>query len=120
VKTSAELGLTECNRCGGCCRNSTCHLSLGDVPKIAKHLGITGEEFARKYLAIFRPQESRFAVKPRMTESGCVFLRGNDCAIQDVKPKGGREYECWTPQPHASRYWWPSSSLSRIGVAVER
>lgn len=118
MKTSAELNLTECNRCGECCRQSTCHLSLGDVPRIAKHLGMSRDELVRK-LVIYRASPTHVAVKPQKTESGCVFLRGNECSIHAVKPKGGREYECWTPQPDRSRYWWRSESLKRIGVVVE-
>lgn len=117
MKTSAELGLAHCNQCGECCRQSTCHLEQKDVSRIAQHLGLSRREFARQYLQVFLPEDSA-AVKPRMTENGCVFLKDNACSIHQVKPKGGREYECWTAQPHASRYWWPKQGLSRIGVVV--
>jgi Fe-S-cluster containining protein len=119
VKTSAELGLTHCNRCGECCRKSTCHLEQQDASRIAQHLGISRREFALKYLQVILPADGKAAVKPRMTQDGCIFLKNNECSIQSVKPKGGRDYQCWTPQGSGERYWWPSDRLSRIGVKVQ-
>lgn len=119
MQTSADLGLSHCNQCGECCRQSSCHLSEQDTSKIAQHLGLSRREFARQYLTVIPTAAGAVAIKPRMTPQGCVFLKDSKCSIQAVKPKGGREFECWTPQPHASRYWWPSDRLKRIGVAIE-
>lgn len=113
--------IKHCNRCGECCRQSSCHLEPQDVSRIAQHLGVSRRAFARQYLQTFEPVQGQVAVKPRMAEGGCVFLRGNDCGIQDVKPKGGRDYECWTRKAFESprRYWWPKSGLNRIGVVIQ-
>jgi Fe-S-cluster containining protein len=119
VKTSAELGLNYCNQCGECCRRSTCHIDEKDVPRIAKFLGVSRGQFMKQYVTIFIPRRGSAAVKPKMTATGCTFLVGNQCALQPVKPRGGREFECWTPQPSSSRYWWPSHRLARYGF-VER
>lgn len=119
MKTSADLGITHCNQCGECCRRSSCHLDEKDVSRIAQYLGLSRREFARQYLQVILPTSESAAVKPLMTDDGCVFLKDSKCSIQEVKPKGGREYECWTVQPHASRYWWPKHGLSRIGVVIK-
>lgn len=119
MKTSHQLGLDHCNQCGECCRKDSCHLDERDASKIAQHLGISRREFARTYLQVFRTSPTHTAVKTRMTASGCIFLKDNCCSIHEVKPKGGRDYECWTPQHSAQQYWWRSSALSSIGVKVE-
>jgi Fe-S-cluster containining protein len=115
--TSAQLGLNHCNKCGECCRQSTCILEEADVPKIARHLGVMKKKLVRKFLQVYEPSRGRYAVKPRMTATGCVFLKDNLCSIQSVKPKGGREFECWTPQGDGKRYEW--TSLAAIGIRVE-
>jgi Fe-S-cluster containining protein len=122
MQPSYQTGEKHCNGCGHCCRAGTCHLVETDVPRIATHLGITPSELARDYLEGFKPAHGRVAVKPRMTLTGCVFLKGNDCGIQAVKPKGGVDYECWSEKRDESpaQYWWPKGSARRIGVVVER
>jgi Fe-S-cluster containining protein len=116
--SSAHLGLKHCNRCGQCCKDSPCLLEESDIDRIAAHLRMDREEFVRTKLDV-QPVDRMGAVKPKRNERGCIFLKGNDCGINRVKPKGGRDYECWVPQDGGTRYLWSSTSLSKIGVMVE-
>lgn len=118
--TSAEQGLTYCNRCARCCMESTCHLAPEDLKPIARFLGVTRKRLLKDSIELIRAEAGYVAIKPRITETGCVFLRGRDCGLQPVKPKGGREFQCWdATQPHPSRYWVTHHKLQAIGVRVE-
>ena len=113
--TAYQEGKKYCTRCGECCKANPCLLEEADVQRIADHLGMPRDDFVRTKLDVERHGD-KFAVRPKRNARGCIFLKGNDCGINRVKPKGGREFECWTPQGSGERYHW--RSLSSIGVVV--
>jgi Fe-S-cluster containining protein len=110
-KPAVEVGLAYCTRCGECCRRSTCHIgSQQEAGVIAARLGMPLDEFLNTKVTAFKV-DGGLAVKPRMGEHGCVFLtEAGECGIEDVKPSGGRDYECWTPATFApgveKKFWW--------------
>lgn len=81
-----------CVRCGNCCRGEgIVRLAEGEPEKIAAFLGVTTEEFvnAKTELALDR----RGLVLKDDPETGdCIFFRGGDCEINDVKPRQCRGF----------------------------
>lgn len=77
-----------CSRCGACCRKQKAVLlTLQDIFRISRHLGLKPGDFFRKYCTRSAKFNSdgvkRFYLK---ADGGCPFLRDNACSIQDVKP----------------------------------
>lgn len=110
--TSAAQGLKHCNGCGVCCRIAPCLLVPRDVHRLSKHLDMSREQLAHKFLQIEGTPEGRFLVRLR---GPCAFLDGNDCRIHAIKPKGGADYGCWKPNPQT--YYWTPTALRIIGAS---
>lgn len=74
----------ECLRCAECCKwPGYVYLAQEDVKRISEFLSISEFEFVNRY--------AEMTHKPRLnlkTGKGgaCVFLEGNECAVQPVKP----------------------------------
>ena len=104
--------MKSCQKCGKCCRAHPCALSPEDVRKIASHFRLTSEQLFKKYLVIdyvHRSNERLYYPCPArkgdkrgtivssnwaLSDSPCIFLTSNRCAIEEVKPKGGRTLSC--------------------------
>lgn len=85
-----------CLRCGVCCTRWQPQLELEEVGHIARHLGLSTEDFKRAYLV---ERAERFGLLLLVQEQGhCIFLRyrGNEaeCAINAFKPIACQK---WTP-----------------------
>lgn len=113
-ESSAAQGLSHCNGCGACCRISPCLLAPSDYTRLARHLGETKAQFA-KHIRIERLPDGKFQVRMKPP---CDFLNGNECTIQAHKPKGGAEFECWTPATYALSYHWTEKDFRAIGANV--
>lgn len=104
--------LKPCLKCGKCCITYPCALSPDDLPRIARFLGLTESELLTHFLVLDYVLDSgqrRYYVCPArkddeagrvvhpewaFSDSPCVFLRGSECAIEEVKPKGGKTFFC--------------------------
>jgi Fe-S-cluster containining protein len=73
----------DCTVCANCCKVATVDTCHRDIEKLAKHFGISRPQFIEKYTSV--DDLGRIILK--RTESGCVFLNGNDCTIYDVRPR---------------------------------
>lgn len=109
-ETSAAQGLKSCNRCGLCCAANPCLLEPGDVERIAAHVGETVREFARSLQLEVTPAGHKLV---RLRQP-CRFLAGTECTIQAHKPKGGAEFECWTPSTYRKTYAWPRAAARAL------
>jgi Fe-S-cluster containining protein len=101
-----------CLRCGLCCATHPCALSPRDLDRISSFLGLSSDEAFRSYFVLDHARiagrrhyyvsparlndEAGKLASPEWTfeDSPCVFLRGKDCAIEHVKPLGGRALSC--------------------------
>ena len=72
----------DCTQCANCCRVATVTLSERDVDRLARHLRIK----PRKFLAEYTEESEDEGLILRRSESGCVFLSGNDCTVYDARP----------------------------------
>lgn len=95
-----------CTACANCCRKLNPTLTLADVRRLARHLGITLEDFSTKYLAPVRVNGKHAVIFKRRP---CPFLRNNRCTIYKVRPHDCRSY------PHLHRRGF----VYRIRQAVE-
>ena len=75
----------KCKRCGRCCQGeSTVSLSQSEIKRIAKYLGLSEEEFLKRFTVLKKP--NRIEMK---TKNGhCIFFdeKTNGCLIHPVKP----------------------------------
>jgi len=113
--SAKDLGEKNCNRCAFCCMCRPCIPIPEDMQKIAAHMDMNIEELVTtKFVAdtyhedyehqkwflvpARTDQEPGEHLEPEDTHSTahCVFL-GDDlqCAINDVKPKSAKIFECW-------------------------
>ena len=101
-----------CSRCAKCCITHPCALAPNDLGKIADHFGLSKRELFMRFLVLDYVEVSGdrlyFVCPARkndqagvivnsdwtFSDSPCVFLAGNECSIEDVKPEGGRRFCC--------------------------
>lgn len=104
--------LKPCKQCGKCCEIHPCALATEDLPRIASFLGLSEEELFKQFLVLDYVENSGgrscyvsparkndrpgrlVATDWTFADSACIFLRDNKCSIAQVKPKGGREFNC--------------------------
>ncbi len=111
--------------CTKCCNVSGfVYITETNAKEIAAYLGLTAEEFEKKYLVRFR-KVLRLR-KPRRSQ--CHFLNENGCSVHSVKPVQCRLYPFW-PEFVEKRKAWEAErkacpgigkgELIQIGVACE-
>lgn len=93
--SSFAQSLDHCNRCGECCREP-CSLGDGDVTRLARHFGMQPIDFAKAHLDVRQRQDGVLIARPHFGPDGlCHFYRDGTCTVHEVKPAGGRDFECW-------------------------
>lgn len=105
LKNTKEVQLSDrvrfrCMRCATCCRHiqSTVMIEVKDAFYLAKYLGITAAEFYDRYTEMLLLEDTGFPVfllKAVGKDNSCVFLKGNRCSVQDVKPRTCKLYPFW-------------------------
>lgn len=75
----------ECDRCTACCRwPGDVRLADGEAEIIAASLGMAPDDFIQGWTRLNRSRTGlSLEDKP---DGSCIFLDGNDCRIQAVKP----------------------------------
>ncbi len=74
---------TDCRQCANCCKVAEVELKERDIEKLARFMRLSTKSFIDQYTAL---DESGDRILKR-TESGCVFLSGNDCTIYEERPE---------------------------------
>ena len=72
----------DCLICANCCKVATVRLSERDVQKLSKSLRVSPAVFLR----VYAEESKEEGVILKRTESGCVFLVGNECSVYDERP----------------------------------
>ncbi len=85
----------DCTVCANCCRVATVELSDRDVDRLAKSLRLSRQKFLAEYTVVNDQEENYRDL--RRSETGCVFLSGNDCTVYDDRPDICRHF------PHVVR-----------------
>ena len=80
-----------CQRCTACCRwPGQVRLSDLDIARIAAFLDMSEVEFIQSHTRL-NQQRTGLALNDQV-DGSCTFLKGDDCSIQDVKPKQCRSF----------------------------
>ncbi len=90
-ETVLKLAQTDCHTCTHCCEFGGAIVIKEDIPKIAKLLKISPEEFKEKYLEEFEKFNTKhFRIKKEKSSkpyAPCLFLDKEErCMLQGVKP----------------------------------
>ena len=98
----------DCRQCAECCRVAEVELADRDVERMARYLGIPRQRFLDEYTSL----DAGGVLILRRTESGCVFLDGNECTVYDARPGNCERF------PHLLR--GSGSIQSRMWQFVDR
>jgi len=81
----------ECQRCTACCRwPGQVRLGDAEITRLAAFLGLSEHEFIQRHT---RLRHDRQGLSLQEKANGeCIFLNGNDCAVQPVKPQQCRDF----------------------------
>jgi uncharacterized protein len=81
----------ECQRCTACCRwPGQVVLTEAEITKLAAFKNLSEFDFIQQFT---RLTENRRGLALKDKPNGeCIFLDGNDCAVQSVKPQQCRDF----------------------------
>jgi len=110
LSTVLELG-KECDRSGRCCKNGSGIVLSEDVPELAKKFEMSEEKFIAKYLKEFENLNTKHYRLMQRKQEGrphgpCVFLKGNDCSIHEIKPIHCKVSSCCSKQGEELSLWF--------------
>ncbi|MDZ4814872.1 MAG: YkgJ family cysteine cluster protein [Verrucomicrobiota bacterium] len=81
----------ECQRCGNCCRwPGDVKVTVPEVSAIASYLGLSDDELIERYTRLRGDRNGLSLIEKPNHE--CVFLEGNVCLINAVKPKQCQDF----------------------------
>lgn len=81
----------ECDRCTACCRwPGQVKVTAAEIGRLAAHLNLTEAEFIARYTRL-NANRSGLALTDQ-ANGACVFLDGNDCQVNAVKPQQCRDF----------------------------
>ena len=81
----------ECQRCTACCRwPGQVRVSEGEIARMAVFLGVLEQEFIQRYTRL--TADRRGLALEEQSGGACVFLAGDDCRVQPVKPQQCRDF----------------------------
>jgi uncharacterized protein len=81
----------ECERCTACCRwPGLVLLHDEEITRMAAFKGMSEHDFIQQF-ANLRPDRRGLSLKDN-PDGSCVFLEGENCAVQPVKPQKCKEF----------------------------
>lgn len=81
----------ECQRCTACCRwPGQVLLSDEEITRLAAFKKLSEHDFIQQF-AQLRPDRRGLALKEN-ADGSCIFLEGENCAVQPVKPQKCKEF----------------------------
>lgn len=76
----------QCQRCTNCCRwPGFVKITDTDISALAQFLGVSEFDFVQRYTRLRQYRDGLALIDKPNGE--CIFLDGNDCSVQPVKPK---------------------------------
>jgi hypothetical protein len=91
VKLSRCRFFMNVSRCTACCRwPGDVGFADGEIARLAAFKGMSGHEFIQSYT---RSCQDRTGLALQEKPNGeCIFLDGNDCSVQPVKPQQCQDF----------------------------
>ena len=81
----------ECQRCTACCRwPGEVGFLDGEIGRLAAFKEMSEHEFIRKYTRL-RQDRSGLALQEK-PNGECIFLEGDNCSVQPVKPQQCKDF----------------------------
>ena len=81
----------ECQRCTACCRwPGQVRLDDSEITRLSAFLQLSEHDFIQRYTRL--TQDRRGLALQEKVNGECIFLDGNDCSVQPVKPRQCREF----------------------------
>jgi len=81
----------ECQRCTACCRwPGQVRLTQAEIARLAAFKGLSEFDFIQEYTRL--DQQRRGLALKEKPGGECIFLEGNDCTVQPVKPQQCRDF----------------------------
>lgn len=92
-----------CTGCGACCSKEPGYVWVNptEIEKIATHLGISQEEFLKRYT---RKVFGRVSLLEK-SNYDCVFLKNNRCEIYSLRPRQCRTFPWWESNLESPEAW---------------
>ena len=93
----------ECQRCTACCRwPGQVRLTEAEITRLAGFQGLTESEFIQQFTRL--TQDRRGLALLDKPNGECIFLAGENCAVQAVKPQQCRDFPNLWNFPGAEAY----------------
>ena len=81
----------ECQRCTACCRwPGQVQVTDAEIARVAEFIGMSEDDFIQQFTRL--RHDRRGLVLQEKQDGSCVFLDGNDCSVQPVKPEQCRDF----------------------------
>ena len=81
----------QCQRCTACCRwPGDVKISPVEITALAAFLEISEAEFLHRYTRLRTDRAGLSLIE--QTDHSCIFLSGNDCRVNAVKPQQCRDF----------------------------
>lgn len=81
----------ECQRCTACCRwPGQVRLTAEEITRLAVFKGLAESDFIQQYTRLTLDRRGLALMDKANGE--CIFLDGEDCAVQPVKPQQCRDF----------------------------
>lgn len=81
----------ECQRCTACCRwPGLVRLKEDEIRRLAAFQQLSEHDFIQQFTRL-RPDRRGLALLDK-PNGECIFLEGNDCSVQPVKPQQCRDF----------------------------
>jgi Fe-S-cluster containining protein len=81
----------ECERCTACCRwPGQVLLNDAEITRLAAFKNLSEHDFIQQFTRL--RQDKRGLALKEQPDGSCIFLEGNNCAVQPVKPQKCREF----------------------------
>ncbi len=96
----------ECTRCSNCCRHEPGYvfLSESDLQRLAKGLGMTQEDFVKRFCRVVEVGSARMLSLVEKPNYDCVFW-DNGCTVYKDRPLQCRSYPFWDANVATTESW---------------
>jgi len=92
----------DCQRCTACCRwPGQVRLTAGEITRLAAFNELSEHDFIQRFTRL--THDRRGLALQEKPSGACVFLIGNDCAVQAVKPQQCRDFPNLWRHPDADK-----------------
>ncbi|OGN62068.1 MAG: hypothetical protein A3F09_02390 [Chlamydiae bacterium RIFCSPHIGHO2_12_FULL_49_11] len=104
----------KCTECGKCCTGHPgyVHVNESEITAIAHFLGISEEDFLKRYTKFV---EGGYSLRDTPPTYDCIFLKNKRCSIYEVRPHQCSSFPFW-PRIMQSKSDWKSMEKECEGM----